>query len=134
MLSLPNKVADFSARETLLRTQYGITLTRFGAVDGQQAYANEKGAEQQLAESESSDVNGEGVHILTPGEKGYLSSMNRLFQEVLRRNVETAVVYDDDVLFVCDFKAVSDFFTSTSSSSSAAHHDSASTSLCRQAR
>eukprot|EP00045_Choanoeca_perplexa_P007634 m.70081 g.70081 ORF g.70081 m.70081 type:complete len:459 (+) comp14151_c0_seq4:74-1450(+) len=113
VLSLPDARDRFLQRQQLLRN-WGMDATRFEAVDGKVKFG---GDYEQVSGSNGemvlSYLNKEGARVrqgepnyLTPGERGYRATMERLFSTaVARKRTEPLLIMDDDFVLSCQFDA-----------------------------
>lgn len=112
---------DGSEQNYLYRREYlkghDIDLERMPGVDGQATYGNrysttlEGGTVVRIYTNPvTKKQTREGKEgYLTAGERGYLATMRKLFEDVLARpEVKTVMVVDDDSVFSCSFKQVSE--------------------------
>eukprot|EP01147_Barroeca_monosierra_P002616 gene2616-5518_t len=110
MLNLPGQWENFRARRDDFQ-RHGITLERFKGVDGSKTFHHIY---------RTVDINGKRTHVyldpvtkevirpgapgyLSPGERGYLASMQQIFESVLNSKTNTFAVFDDDAVLHCDF-------------------------------
>jgi hypothetical protein len=116
VLNLPSKIEAFRARNRFLNT-FGINLQRWPAVNGSasfnasdySSFFDENGKEVFTWFDRSRKVmthRGANDGYLTMGERGYLESMKRLFTHALsKKEIQTLMVLDEDVIFDCNLKA-----------------------------